>query len=136
MTEINAEKNGGQSEVLHPSSIFPFLHSFQPYADHSRDRRSQEAILKIVQSGHGLSLRLSMGDVCSEWWAPVTTQVAEMSVNNNSLPKDYPHPDNQAKQIITSFMSNSGSYQLKVGADNMLNTMKNDLADFQSISSS
>ena len=28
-----------------------------------------------------------------------TAQVVEMSVTNNSLPKDYLHPDDHAKQI-------------------------------------
>ena len=67
ITEINAEKSGDQSEVPHPSSVFldrfcPFPRWFRPYADRSGDRRSRETILKIAQSGHGLSLRLSMGD--------------------------------------------------------------------------
>ena len=74
-TELNAEKNGSQSKVLHPLSVFlnhflPFPHWFRPYADRSGDRYSRETILKITQSGHRLSLRLSMGDVRSGWWAP------------------------------------------------------------------
>ena len=52
MTELNAEKNGGQTEGSHPSSVFlnhfcPFPRRFQPYADRSGDRRSRETILKI-----------------------------------------------------------------------------------------
>ena len=75
MTELNVEKNGDQSEVLHPSSVFlnhfcTFPRWFRPYADRSRDGRSRETILKIAQSGHRLSLRLSMGDGRSGWWAP------------------------------------------------------------------
>ena len=67
ITEINAEKNDDQSEVPHPSSVFldrfwPFPRWFRPFAGRSRDRRSRETILKIAQSGHGLSLRLSIGD--------------------------------------------------------------------------
>ena len=50
----------------------PFLRWFRPYADSSRDRRSRETILKIAQSGHRLSLRLTMGDGRSGWWAPGT----------------------------------------------------------------
>ena len=70
MTELNVEKNGHQSEVPHPSSVFlnhfcPFPRWFQPYADRSGDRRSRETILKIAQSGHRLSLRLSMGERCT-----------------------------------------------------------------------
>ena len=65
MNEINAEKNGGQREVPHPSSVF------LDHVDRSGDRRSREtAILKIAQAGHKLSLRLSMGDVRSGWWTP------------------------------------------------------------------
>ena len=55
MTEINAENNGGQSEVSHPSSVFlnhlsfssticPFPRWFRPDADRSGDRRSRETM--------------------------------------------------------------------------------------------
>ena len=37
------------------------------------DGRSRETILKIAQSGHGLSLRLSMGDGRSGWRAPAVS---------------------------------------------------------------
>ena len=45
MTEINAEKNGGQSEVPHPSFVFldhflPFPRWFRSYADRNGVRRS------------------------------------------------------------------------------------------------
>ena len=67
-----------RSEVPHPSSVFldhfAFPRWFRPYADRSGDRRSRETILKIAQSGHGLSLRLSMGDGRSGWWAPGLTR--------------------------------------------------------------
>ena len=57
MTELKVERDGDQSEVPHPSSVFlnrfcPFPRWFRPYADHSRDGRSRETILKIAQSGH------------------------------------------------------------------------------------
>ena len=49
MTELNVEKNGNQSKVSHPSSVFlnhfcSFLCWFRPYmyADCSRDGRSRE----------------------------------------------------------------------------------------------
>ena len=81
MTEINAEKNGGQSAKRSPASFvrfpqpfYPFPRWFRPYADRSRDGRSRETILKIAQSGHRLSLRLSMGDGRSGWWAPGLTR--------------------------------------------------------------
>ena len=74
MTEINAEKKwrpkrSPASFVRFPQP-FPFPRWFRSYADRSGDRRSRETILKIAQSGHRLSLRLSMGDGRSGWWAP------------------------------------------------------------------
>ena len=94
MTEINAEKNGGQSEVPHPSSVFlnhfcPFPRWFRPYADRSRDRRSRETILKIAQSGHRLSLRLSMGDVRSGWWAPAISWKEKFAFDQLLGPKGF-----------------------------------------------
>ena len=58
--------------ILRPfsSTIFSFPRWFRPYTDRSGDRRSRETILKIAQSGHRLSLTLSMGDGRSGWWAP------------------------------------------------------------------
>ena len=50
-----------------------FFLIFNFYFDHMRtaaETRSRETILKIAQSGHRLSLRLSMGDGRSGWWAP------------------------------------------------------------------
>ena len=52
----------------------PFPHWFQPYAGGSRDRHWRETILKIGQSGHRLSLRLSMGwtlQVMGSWLWPI-----------------------------------------------------------------
>ena len=44
----------GKSRILRPLSRnhFPFPRWFRSYADRSGDRRSQETILKIAQSGH------------------------------------------------------------------------------------
>ena len=62
-----------KSRILRPFSSTVFV-SFRvgcrSYADRRGDRRSRETILKIAQSGHRLSLRLSMGDGRSRWWAP------------------------------------------------------------------
>ena len=65
-------KREAKSRIL--PSVFLDHFPFRPYADRSRDRRSREKILKIAQSGHGLSLRLSMGDGRSGWWAPGLTR--------------------------------------------------------------
>ena len=83
MTELNVEKNCDQSEVLYPSSVFlnhfcPFPRWFRPYVDRSGDGRSRETILKIVQSGHRLSVRLSMGDGRSGWWAPARIDACQI----------------------------------------------------------
>ena len=55
----------------------PFPRWFRSYADRSGDRRSRETNLKIAQPGHRLSLRLSMADGRSGWWAPDFTVYKE-----------------------------------------------------------
>ena len=67
-----------------------------------------------------LTFRALVGCVCLAWWSGrgqltrnsslkwpltlkiTTAQVVETSVTNNSLSKDYPHPDDHARQTIVS----------------------------------
>ena len=41
-----------------------------------------------------------------------TAQVVEMSVTNNSLSKDYLHPDDHDKPITPNYLSSSNSYNV------------------------
>ena len=68
-------KRSPASFVRFPQPFFPFPRWFRPYADRSGDRCSRETILRIAQSGHRLSLELSMGDGRSGWWTPGNPRV-------------------------------------------------------------